>query len=294
MSWLSGLEHVVREAEPLAPYTWFRLGGPAQFFAEPTNRDELTTIVRRAREQGYAVRLLGGGSNVLVPDAGLRGVVVHLSAPDFCGIAVNKESITAGGGAKLGHVIATAVREGLAGLENLVGIPGTVGGALHGNAGSHAGDVGQSTRAATVLTSGGETLARGAADLHFAYRHSSLDELAILEARFELERDDPAELTKRMQKLWIVKKAAEPMGQQNACPIFKSPPGISAESLVEQAGLKGAAIGEAQVSERHCNFIVANPRSTSKDVAGLIELVREKVAERLGVELETQIDIWSP
>jgi UDP-N-acetylmuramate dehydrogenase len=294
MSWLSGLEHVVREAEPLAPYTWFRLGGPAQFFAEPTNRDELTTIVRRAREQGHAVRLLGGGSNVLVPDAELRGVVVHLSAPDFCGIAVNKESITAGGGAKLGHVIATAVREGLAGLENLVGIPGTVGGALHGNAGSHAGDIGQSTRAATVLTSGGETLARGAADLHFAYRHSSLDELAILEARFELERDDPVELTKRMQKLWIVKKAAEPMGQQNASPIFKSPPGISAESLIEQAGLKGATIGEAQISERHCNFIVANPRSTSKDVAGLIELVREKVAERLGVELETQIDIWSP
>ena len=292
MTWLSGLEHVVREAEPLAPYTWLRLGGPAQFFAEPTTRDELAKLVLRAREQGYAVRLLGGGSNVLVPDDGLRGVVVHLSAPEFGGIAVKGESITAGGGAKLGHVVATAVREGLAGLENLVGIPGTVGGALHGNAGSHAGDIGQWTRAATLLSSGGDLLSRTAADLHFAYRHSSLDELAILDARFTLERDDPAELTKRMQKLWIAKKAAEPMGQLNACPIFKSPPGISAESLIEQAGLKGATIGEAQVSERHCNFIVANPRATSKDVASLLVLVRDKVAERLGIELEMQIDVW--
>ena len=198
----------------------------------------------------------------------------------------------AGGGAKLGHVISTAIREGLAGLETLVGIPGTMGGALHGNAGSHGGDVGQRTAKATVMTRSGELVERTREEMVFAYRQSSLDELVIVEAQFDLESDDPVALTKRMQKHWIVKKASQPMSHQNAGCIFKNPRGMSAGMLIEQAGLKGAKIGGAEVSQQHANFIIAHEGATTQDVLRLIDKVRSQVAERLGVELENEIQIW--
>lgn len=292
MSFLSGLEHCVRQDELLAPYTWFRLGGPAEYFAEPTNFDELSELVRRCRDDEVALRLLGGGSNVLVSDAGVSGMVLRLSAPCFSEIKVEGDSVTAGGGARLGHIITTAVREGLAGLEKLVGIPGTLGGALHGNAGSRDTDVGQWTAQATVITRAGETHVRRRDDLVFAYRQSSLDELVILSAQFQLERDDPQEVTRRMQKQWIVKKASQPLGHQACGCVFRNPGGMSAGTLIEQAALKGTRIGGAEVSDRHGNFIVADSSATSQDVLRLIELVRTQVQERLGVELETEIQIW--
>jgi UDP-N-acetylmuramate dehydrogenase len=292
MSLAKGFEHFVRRAEPLAPHTWFHLGGPAEYFAEPPTVDDLQRLVRRAREEGVAVRLLGGGSNILVRDEGVAGLVVRLSADAFGDIKIGNHTLAAGGGAKLGHAISTSVREGLAGLETLVGIPGTIGGALHGNAGSRGGDVGQWTCQATVMTRAGEILTRSREELVFAYRESSLDELVILEARFELEQEDPEELTKRMQKLWIVKKASQPLGHQNAGCIFKNPRGMSAGMLIEQAGLKNTRVGGAEVSERHANFIVAEEGATSQDVVQLIDAVRSRVAERLGIELETEIEIW--
>ncbi len=291
-SLFSGFEKIVREAEPLAPHTWFRLGGPVEFFAEPGTVDELTALVRRCHDAGVQIRVLGGGSNLLVRDDGVEGMVVRLSAPAFSEIAVQSGTVTCGGGAKLGHVVSTVVREGLAGLETLVGIPGTVGGALHGNAGSRGGDVGQWTSRATVMTRSGEILQREREDLVFSYRQSSLDELVILACQFQMEEDDPQELTKRMQTQWIVKRAAQPAGDKPAGSIFKNPRGISAGMLIEQAGLKATRVGGAEVSERHANFIVVSPEAKSADVLKLIELVRSRVAEHLGVELETEIEIW--
>lgn len=292
MTLVSGFENMVRTAEPLAPHTWFQLGGPAQFFAQPNSQDELAALVRRAREEDLPVRLLGGGSNILVRDQGVPGLVIQLSAPAFCEVQVTKQGATAGAGVKLGHLISTTVREGLAGLEALVGIPGTLGGALHGNAGSHGGDIGQWTCHATVMTRDGEILERTREDLVFAYRQSSLDELAILSAKFQLDSDDPEELTKRMQKQWIVKKASQPLGHQSAGCIFKNPRGMSAGMLIDQAGLKGTKVGGAEVSDRHANFIVAGEGAKSDDVLQLIDQVRERVKERLGIELELEIEIW--
>ncbi len=292
MSLISGFEKIVRCDEPLVPHTWFQLGGPAQYFAEPNTLDELAALVRRCHEAEQPVRLLGGGSNILVRDEGVPGMVVRLSAQAFSEITIGKGTVTAGGGAKLGHAISTSVREGLAGLETLVGIPGTIGGALHGNAGSHGGDIGQWTCKATVMTRAGEIVERPREELVFAYRESSLDELAILSAQFELEKDDPEELTKRMQKQWIVKKSNQPLSHQSAGCIFKNPRGMSAGMLIDQAGLKNTRYGHAEISERHANFIVADPGATSADVLRLIELVRERIAERLGIELETEIEIW--
>jgi UDP-N-acetylmuramate dehydrogenase len=292
MSLVKGFDHFVRRAEPLAPHTWFHLGGPAEFFAEPTTVEELQALVRRCREQNTPIRLLGGGSNILVRDEGVAGMVVRLAAPAFTEITVGKQTVSAGGGAKLGHAISTSVREGLAGLEALVGIPGTIGGALHGNAGSRGGDVGQWTCQATVMTRGGEIIQRSREELVFAYRESSLDDLVILGAEFQLEQDNPEELTKRMQKQWIVKKASQPLGHQSAGCIFKNPRGMSAGMLIEQAGLKNTRYGQAEVSDRHANFIIAEQGASSQDILKLIELVRERVVDKLGIELETEIEIW--
>jgi UDP-N-acetylmuramate dehydrogenase len=289
---LSGFEHITRENEPLAPYTWLRLGGAAQYFAEPTSVAELAALVRRCHEVGLPIRMLGGGSNLLVRDEGVAGFVVSLGAAAFGHIQVSGRKLTAGGGAKLGHVISTAVRDGLAGLESLVGIPGTLGGALHTNAGTLGGDIGQCTASATVLTRKGEIVTRQKSEFRFGYRASSLDELAILEATLELEPGDSRHLTKQMQQAWILKRAEQPLFDQKTGQIFKSPGGVSAASLIEDAKLSSARVGDAEISSRNANFIVAGANATSRDVLELIEQVRKGVAERIGVELELAIEVW--
>ncbi len=292
MSGLTGFDDIVRQGEPLAPYTWFKIGGPAAYFAEPRSVEELEKLVRQCCEQELPVRLIGGGSNLLVRDEGVPGVVIRLSSEAFAQVKVEGDTITSGGGTKLGHLISIAVREGLAGLESLVGIPGTVGGALHGNAGGRGGDIGQWTGGATVMTRDGETHVRQRDDLVFSYRESSLDELVILESKFQLEATDAAELTKRMQKQWILKKASQPLGHQSAGCIFKNPRGMSAGMLIDQAGMKGTTVGGATISERHANFIVTEPGASSQDVLKLIDLVKSRISERLGVDLETEIEVW--
>ncbi|MFV2070081.1 MAG: UDP-N-acetylmuramate dehydrogenase [Pirellulales bacterium] len=292
MSWFQDFQEIVQPSAPLAPHTWFKLGGPAEFFARPTSLDQLIQLVRRCHDQSLAIRILGGGSNVLVRDQGVPGVVVRLDHPAFQEITVIRPHLRAGGGAALGQVISAAVRAGLAGIEPLVGIPGSVGGALHGNSGSHGTDVGQWTRRATVMTRAGDIIQHEGEDLVFSYRQSSLDALVILEAEFVLEEDDPEQLTKRMQKQWIVKKASQPMAHQPAECVFKNHRGLSASSLVEQAGLKGMRIGGAEVCQQDANFIIVQEGATSDDVLRLIDHVRKEVADRLDVELELALDVW--
>ncbi len=292
MSIQTGFEDIVRTNVPLSEYTWMHLGGPAEYLAAPTSVEQLGELVKRCREEEVSVRLLGGGSNILVRDEGVKGLVVMLTEAAFEDIRVEKDRVVAGGGAKLGHVISSAVREGRAGLETLVGIPGTIGGALHSNAGGRGGDIGQWTASAKVMTLNGEIHERTREEMSFGYRESSLDELVILEAAFELEEEDPEVLTKRMQKQWIVKKAAQPLAHQSAGCVFKNPRGMSAGMLIDQSGLKGTSVGGCMVSERHANFIVAEEGASSADALALIEQVRNQVAQRLGVELETEIEIW--
>lgn len=292
MTWFSGFEEIVRLQQPLAPRMWFGLGGPAEYFAEPRTQDELAALIKRCRDEEISVRLLGGGSNVLIPDEGVLGLVIHLSAPTFAEIRRHGTNFFAGGGAKLGHVISSSVGHGLAGLETLVGIPGTVGGALRGNAGGRSGDIGQWTYRATIMTRDGEILQRERQDLVFAYRESSLDELVVLSAEFQLEENDPDELAKRMQKQWIVTKAEQPRSDQRSGCIFKSPRGLNAANLIEKAGFKGGSAGTAQLSDRNANFIIAEKGTTSHDVKRLIEQIRTRVHERTGVELKLQMEIW--
>lgn len=292
MSSLEDFNEITRHDEPLAPYTWFKIGGPAQYFVQPRNVDELTDVVRCCRDLQLPVRILGGGSNVLVRDEGVSGVVIRVGGEGFANISVDGTTIRSGSGAMLSQLISQAVKAGLAGLETLAGIPGTVGGALHGNAGGRGGDIGQFVKSVTLLTAKGEKMTRAEDELSFAYRQSSIDELVILEAVFQLQPEDPDEITRRMRTLWIMKKATQPLSFQSAGCIFKNPRGISAGALIEQAGLKGTRIGEAEISDRHANFIVAHPGAKSDDVLRLIDLARSKVGEQFGVDLELEINIW--
>ncbi|MGL4514119.1 MAG: UDP-N-acetylmuramate dehydrogenase [Lacipirellulaceae bacterium] len=288
----TGLESILTPAAPLADRTWFRVGGAAEWLARPTTHDELATVVARCRESETPVRVLGGGSNVLVRDEGVRGVVLVLDAPAFTSVAVEGSRLRVGGGASLATTINESVRAGLAGLDPLVGVPGCLGAALHNNAGSRGGDIGQWAVEATVLTRSGDRLTRKRDELVFAYRESSLDELVILEAVFQLEPTDPAELTKRMQKQWIVSKVGQPMAHQRTGQVFRNPRGMSAGMLIDQAGLKGASVGGAEVSQKHANFLVASDAATSDDILRLIDTVRDRVADRMGVELELSLEIW--
>ena len=292
MSLFAELEHIVVEQEPLGPKTWLRIGGPAEYYAEPTTVEELQSLVRRAREAELPTRLLGGGSNVVIPDNGLPGLVISLNAPAFGQLHIEGERIIAGGGVRMTHLLATAAREGLAGLEALAGIPGTVGGALHGNAGTANADIGQWTQAARVLTRAGELLERPRCEIHFGYRSSSLNELAILEGTFELEQDDPVAVTRRLQKTWITRRARQPKGDLPCVTVFKGERGVDPGELLDQAGLRRASVGRAEVSDEHPNFILAHPGCTADDVVRLVELMRSQVHERLGVELEPQVEIW--
>lgn len=292
MSLLENFREITRTDEPLAPYTWLKVGGPAQYFIEPGNLDELTAVVRLCHEQEIPVRLLGGGSNVLIRDEGVSGVVIHLTGDEFSRIEIEGTTVRCGAAAALSHLISQTVKAELAGLESLAGIPGTVGGALHGNAGGRSGDIGQFVQSVTVLTARGEQFTRSDDELTFGYRHSSINELVILSAVFALQKDDPDEIVRRMRKLWIMKKATQPLTFQSAGCIFKNPRGLSAGALIEQAGLKGTSIGAAEISDRHGNFIVTREGCTAGDVRKLIDLAQTKVSEQFGVDLELEIEIW--
>jgi len=283
----------VKTDEPLAPLVWFRLGGPAAYFARPRQLDELIALLKRCREHGIAFKILAGGSNVLVRDEGIDALVIHLESPFFSDLTVRQNVVEAGTAVPLTALISHSARAGLAGLEILTGIPGTVGGALRGNAGGRQGAIGQFVRRATVLDSANEIQVREREDLSFGDRDSNLDEPVILSAEFELAVEDPESVVRRMRRIWIIKKENQPYGHQLSGCIFKNPsPDVSAGALIDQAGLKGTRFGGVEVSDRHANFIVAQPGARADDVLQLIERIRQRVWQQFGYELELQIQVW--
>ncbi|TWT51514.1 UDP-N-acetylenolpyruvoylglucosamine reductase MurB [Thalassoglobus neptunius] len=292
MTGLDQFSEITKYDEPLAPYTWLKVGGPAQIFIEPRTEAELEGVLRAVSDEGLPVRLLGGGSNVLVRDDGFAGVVIKLSGEEFSEITIEGNRVRVGGAAPLSHVISSVVGDGLAGLENLVGIPGTIGGAIKGNAGGRHGEIGQFVKSVDVITANGERFTRSGDELSFDYRTSSINELVVISAELEMPQEDPDEITKRMRQIWIMKKSSQPFSFQSAGCIFKNPRGLSAGALIEQAGLKGTRVGNAEVSDRHANFIVTHQNATANDVLQLIELIKSRVHEVHGVELATEIQIW--
>jgi UDP-N-acetylmuramate dehydrogenase len=290
---LDDFREIVKPAESLASLTWLRLGGPAQYLAKPRNNDELAALVVRARDDGLPVRVLAGGSNILVRDEGVPGLVIHLESPSFSDVKVEGNRAEAGAAVPLTALISQTARVGLGGLELLTGIPGTLGGAIKGNSGGRQGAIGQFIRNVTVLDAAGQIQEIDRDEAGFSYRRSDLDDEIILSARLEFESEDQETVIKRMRRIWIIKKENQPYGHQSSGCIFKNPsPEVSAGMLIDQAGMRCAKVGHAEVSDRHANYIVAERGATTADVLTLIDQVRDRVRQQFGYDLELQIQLW--
>jgi UDP-N-acetylmuramate dehydrogenase len=218
--------------------------------------------------------------------------VLRLSTPAFTNITVDGVRVRAGCGTTLPTLISAAARQGLAGLEALVGIPATVGGALRHNAGGRSGEIGQLVRRVEVLDEHGGVDVRERDELSFGESASNLDDAVLLAAEFELERDATDNIVKRMRKAWIQRKAGMPYSFQAAARLFQNPKGFDAATLIEQAGVARQRVGGAEVSERNANYVVANPGATARDVLRLMDLLRSKVRERTGIDLSTELVVW--
>ncbi len=289
---IEDFSEILRRDEPLSQHTWLRMGGPAQYFVTPRTEAELLEVISTCRQQKLPIHILGSGSNLLVREAGVQGVVVRVVEPLLGEVRIEGTSLTAGGGTLLSHVVAEAVRAGLGGIEYLAGIPGTIAGAVVGNSGGRSGDIGQLITSVRVLTQENEIAVRHGDELSFSYRRSSIQDLLVLSATLELTRDDSEELTRRMRKNWILKRSTQPLADQSAGCIFRNPRGLSAGSLIEQCGLKGLSVGTARISERHANFIVTESGAISNDVEQLISRIQKAVAEKFAVDLELEIKVW--
>ncbi len=273
--------------------TWFGLGGCAEYYVEPRTEEQVAEIVRRCRDDGVPLRVLGRGANVLIRDEGVRGVIMRLTAESLCQTQYDGGSVAAGAGVDLPTLVRNTVRRGLAGLENLAGIPGTVGGGVRMNCGGRYGEIGTAVSSLRVVGPDGQIHEREHDDLGFRYRQCDLGGDLIVGVDLELAEIDPQELVRRFREVWMYKQNTQPpMGSHSAGCIFRNPDGSAAGALIDRAGLKGTRIGSASVSHRHANFILADRGGRAADVIALIELIRERVEQQFGILLEPEVEIW--
>jgi UDP-N-acetylmuramate dehydrogenase len=292
MSIFSGFEEITERDHPLAPHTWYRLGGPADYFIRPRNVKDLREIVRRCNENHVRMYVLGFGSNLLVSDEGVRGAVIKLQGEEFGRTQFEGPEVTAWAGAELSKLVLDCVEKGLAGVEGLTGIPGSVGGAVRMNAGGSFGDIGSAVESVTLMDSQGTVFEKKKPELIFDYRSVNIRARFILNAQLKLTEADPERILRTVKESWIYKKNSQPLNTRNCGCVFKNPPGAAAGALIDRAGLKGLQVGGAAVSEKHANFIVAKDGCTSRDVMQLIEAIKQKVREQYEVELELEIEVW--
>ncbi|MSQ36838.1 MAG: UDP-N-acetylmuramate dehydrogenase [Chloroflexi bacterium] len=276
--------------ERLAPLTSLRIGGPADFFVRVTSLDDLKGAVRVARRHELPTFILGRGTNVLVADRGIRGVVLEnaWSETEVEGVTINASS-----GTPLAHVAAVAARSGILGLEWLATIPGTVGGAVHGNAGAFGSDTAEALVDAVLMDLDGETWTVARDELGFAYRTSALQgtPTVVVRARLRGRPGERREAVARIKEMVNERAAKQPLAQPNTGSIFRNPVGEHAGRLIDAAGLKGARIGGAMVSERHANFIVnTTGMATAADVRALIDRCQTVVQERFGTLLVPEVE----
>ena len=242
MSWYEEFGEQVRLDVPLAPMTWFGLGGPAKYFVQPRDLPQLQAIVARLRENDIPIYVLGSGANLLVHDEGVNGAVVAMNGPEgkaFKNVAINAKDglVTAGAGKEVQKLVLECTHAGLSGLECLAGIPGSVGGEIKMNAGGAFGDIGSAVHSVTVMDVSGKVLVREKDDLVFEYRKSNITAKFILEATFGLSEDDPQRIMTKVKEIWMFKKNSQPLADKSAGCVFKNPRGLSAGALIDQAGL---------------------------------------------------------
>lgn len=275
----------------LAPLTWFRVGGPAEWLVRPADADDLVALLRDL-PAGMPVTTIGAASNLIIRDGGLPGVVLRLPGGGFGGIAVEEDGVVAGAAALDATVAEHAARAGLAGLEFLCGIPGSVGGAVAMNAGAYGTEVKDVLDWAEVATPRGIRRLPAAA-FAFAYRHAALPPgpAVVVRARFRAAPGDPAAIARRMNAIRAAREATQPVRARTGGSTFKNPPGCGRKAweLIDAAGCRGMRLGAAQVSEKHCNFLINTGGATAADLEALGEAVRARVLALSGVALEWEI-----
>jgi UDP-N-acetylenolpyruvoylglucosamine reductase len=286
----------VQRDYPLARLTTIRTGGSAELFARPGSLPELERLLAWAREEGLQVGVVGSGSNLLVADAGVPGLVLKLDK-ELSEIELKDTHIHCGGAARLPTVAARAAQAGLVGLEFGVSIPGTVGGAVRMNANAYGGELARVLEWVDIATGSG-TVRRTPPELGFAYRRSSLGPYEIVaQASFQLERGEPAAVKATLADLRARRKAAQPAGVKTFGSTFKNPDssaGRTAGQLLDEAGCRGLRIGGAGFSEKHANFVVNHGDATTADVVAVMAEGRRRVHERFGIELEPEVQSLGP
>lgn len=289
------LQKIVGEAcvlvdEPMSAHTTFRVGGPADYFVTVKDAHEIGEILKLCKEMDIPFFLLGNGSNLLVGDQGCRGIVVQ-TQKDMGTIRVEGTKIRAGAGALLSKIGAEALANGLTGFEFAAGIPGTLGGACVMNAGAYGGEMKDILTEVTVLTAEGEEKVIPAKELELGYRTSIIlkNGYIVVEAVVQLEKGDPTAIRTRMDELREQRVTKQPLDYPSAGSTFKRPEGYFAGKLIQDAGLRGFQVGGAQVSEKHCGFVINKDHATAADIVSLMEQVSAKVEEQFGVKLEPEV-----
>ncbi len=283
----------ILEQEPLSAHTTFRIGGPASFYMIPENAEEIREGIHFAKEREFPFITIGRGSNMLFPDEGYHGVVIEIGSGmneiEYSGAG----KIRAQAGALLSAIASEAARHSLTGFEFAGGIPGTLGGAVVMNAGAYGGEIKDCIVSARVMDSAGNESILSREQLELGYRTSVIQSRGdlVLEAEFQFEPGDPREIRERMKELNAKRREKQPLEFASAGSTFKRPEGHFAGKLIEDAGLRGYRIGDAQVSEKHCGFVVNRGHATAKEVLAVICDVQKKVLESSGVKLEPEVKI---
>lgn len=277
--------------EPLKSHTYTKLGGTADFYVTPESYEEVQKIVRLANEEMTPFTLLGNGSNLIVKDGGIRGIVLNLQKLDE--IKTEENIIVAQSGARIIDASREALKEELTGLEFACGIPGSVGGALYMNAGAYGGEIKDVLTRAVVVTKEGELITVEADDLDLGYRKSNIPDngYIVLEAEFSLKNGKYDEIKAVMDDLTYRRESKQPLEYPSCGSVFKRPPGYFAGKLIQDSGLQGEQVGGAQVSLKHAGFIVNVDQATATDYIELIKYVQKVVKEKYGVELEREVRI---
>lgn len=277
--------------EPLANHTTWKIGGPADILIEPTDKLALAHSMKLVHKHGVPWQVLGRGSNMLVRDGGIRGVLFKL-ADGFDHLTFNGEEVEVGAGYSFIRLAVMAGKEGLTGLEFAGGIPGTVGGAIYMNAGAHSSDVSRILTSAEVLLESGELVHLSSEELRFGYRTSILQKEQrgiVVSAVFTLKYGDRKEIARHMAAYKDRRRQTQPLSMPCAGSVFRNPPGDHAGRLIESAGLKGLTVGGAQISEKHANFIVNRGNATAQDVLDLMEKVMKIIHEQYHVQLVPEV-----
>jgi len=275
--------------EPLAQYTTFRIGGEADYFVEPLDVDDVINIIKYADEHDIPYYVMGNGSNILISDEGIRGIVINLETA-FNYLKHENNLIISGAGVKIARFVDFCIQNDYAGVEMLAGIPATVGGALVMNAGAYGGETADNVYEVKVIKNG-KVKVLSKEECGFRYRNSALKNTVVLEASFRLTPGNKEEISAKRKELIVHRNQAQPVEIPNAGCVFKNPKDNKAAILIDQCGLKGTKSGGAMVSTKHANFIVNYDKATAHDVIELVKIIRQTVREKTGIELEMEVKL---